>query len=104
MKKTRGNKVWLGLALVAAVTVTGCGSPDVELMKTGLVKSGRDAASAQCFAEAMDKEGVKADPFNYAAKLMNEGMKEREAFNKARRKYGAEFLTPVRKARKSCEK
>lgn len=92
------------LSLVALSALAGCGkSPDVELMKAGLAKSGMPSDQAACMAEAMGKT-AKGEPYNYMAKLMNEGMTEKEAFNKARRKFGVEFRTAVQDARDACVK
>lgn len=99
MKK--GYRMALLLLLLAAFGLTGCGSPELEMMESGLVKSGAEPAKAKCLAEKLGDE-VKADQYNYVAKLLNEGMEEREAFTRGRRKYGAEFLSAVRDARKAC--
>ncbi len=90
------------LPLFALLLIGGCGkSPDAELMKTGLIKSGMPADQADCMAEAL-KKTAKGEPYNYMAKLMNDGMTEREAFNKARRKFGADFRGAVQDARAAC--
>jgi len=90
------------LAILFLVILTGCGkSPDVELMISGLVRTGMPQGQADCFAEKMSKT-VKGEPYNYMAALMKEGMDERGAVNKTRRKYTAEFTTPMREARKAC--
>jgi hypothetical protein len=47
---------------------------------------------------------VEAGPYNYMAKLMNAGVDEKTAVNRTRRKYGAEFLAPMKKARAECVK
>ena len=90
------------LLCMALSTLTGCGpAPEVDTMKSGLIRSGMDAGQAACFAEQMS-ETVDGDPYNYMAKLMNAGLSEREAVNKARRKYGADFKSPMQKARAAC--
>ncbi len=90
------------LPLLALLALGGCGeSPDVELMKAGLARSGMPADQAACFAEKMEKT-VKGEPYNYMARLMNEGLSEREAVGKTRRKFTAEFKTPMEEARKAC--
>ncbi len=92
----------LVLLLAGLAALTGCGeSPDVEKMKAGLVRSGLPADQAACFAEKMS-ETVGGEPYNYMAALMGEGLNEREAVTKTRRKFGAEWLTPMREARKTC--
>ncbi len=91
---------YLALPLIVFALV-GCGSKDVEQMKAGLVKSGMPADQAACFAEGMKKE-IKADPYNYMAKLMVAGETEKEAVNRTRRKYGADFKAPMAKAREAC--
>lgn len=99
------NKITkFALLLFALLAMAGCGeSTDVELMKTGLARSGLPADQAACFAEKMGKT-VKGEPYNYMAKLMSEGLDERGAVNKARRKFGAEFKTPMEEARAACVK
>lgn len=95
----------LGFAAVvlAGMMITaGCGeSPDVELMKKGLARSGMPAAQADCFATAMDGT-VEGETYNFLARLMNEGMSERDAVNRTRRKYSADFKTPMQEARAGC--
>ena len=95
---------WPILMFLTLLIVAGCGkSPDVELMKAGLVRSGMPAGQAACFAEKMSKT-VKGEPYNYMAAVMNEGLDERTAVNKARRKFGPEFKTPMEEARAACVK
>lgn len=92
------------LALMAVIlpALAGCGeSPDVDLMKAGLSRTGMSAAQVDCYAEKM-ADTVDGEPYNYMAKLMKEGLKERAAMNKARRKFGPDFQAPVREARKAC--
>ncbi len=89
------------MLLMALPLLSGCARPDVDLMTAGLIKSGIPADQADCFAEQMKKE-VKADPYNYMAKMMSAGLSEREAVNKARRKYGAEFKAGMQDAREAC--
>jgi hypothetical protein len=45
---------------------------------------------------------VDGEPYNYMASLMKEGLDEKDATNRARRKYGAEFRKPMLEARKDC--
>ena len=90
--------------LLLTVLLAGCGSsPDVETMKSGLIKSGLPADQAACYAEAAGKT-VKGEEYNYLAGLLNGGLKENEAINKTRRKYSADFKTPLSEARKQCVK
>ena len=91
----------LGPLLFVLPVLTGCSSPDVEQMKTGLLKTGMPEDQAECFADRMRK-AVKAEPYNYMAKLMNAGEDEKTAVNRTRRKYGAEFKAPMKKAREEC--
>ena len=95
------NGVRFALLLFVLPVLTGCASPDVGQMKTGLLKTGMPDDQAQCFAEKMSKS-VKAEPYNYMAKLMNVGEDEKTAVNRTRRKYGAEFKAPMKKAREKC--
>lgn len=98
------KKMKCALPFFALLALAGCSeSPDVELMKAGLGRSGIPADQAACFAEKMS-QGVKGEQYNYLAKLMNEGMAEKEAVGKVRRKYGAEFKTAMEEARKACVK
>lgn len=98
------KKMRFALLSFALLALGGCGeSPDVELMKAGLARSGMPADQAACFAEEMGKT-VKGEPYNYMAKLMREGMSEKEAVNKARRKFSAEFKKPMNEARAACVK
>jgi hypothetical protein len=91
------------LVIFGLIALSGCGAPDVEQMKAGLAKSGMPAPQAACFAEKMSKT-VKGEPYNYIAKLMNAGMAEKEAVQKARRKFGADFKTGMEEARAACGK
>lgn len=79
------------------LVLAGCGG-DVELMTSGLTKSGLPANQAAAFAEKMSKS-VKKGPYNYMAKLMDAGISEKDAVNKTRRKYGAEFKQAMQEAR-----
>ncbi|MFQ3242207.1 MAG: hypothetical protein ACI9JZ_001902 [Lentimonas sp.] len=90
-----------GLLFCGLSFFVGCGSKDVAQMEAGLIKSGMPADQAECFAREMG-ETVKADPYNYMAKLMNAGADEKSAINKARRKYGADFKAPMESARDAC--
>ena len=92
----------LALSALIIPALAGCGeSPDVDLMKAGLSRSGLTAAQVDCFAEKM-ADTVDGEPFNYMARLMKEGMDQKAAMNKTRRKFGPDFQTPVREARKAC--
>lgn len=82
--------------------LSGCGG-DKELMEKGLMRSGMEAGQAKCFAEKM-AGGVETEIYDYLAKIMNEGVAEKEAVNKARRKFGADFKTPMEEARTACVK
>lgn len=93
----------LGLLLGASLFLAGCGKHEVDKMKAGLVRTGLSAEEADCFAHKMS-ETVDRDPYNYMAELMNAGLDEKTAVNKARRKYGAEFKDPMEKAREACVK
>lgn len=90
----------LGALALAAVLLAGCG-PKVDRMKEGLRKSGMSAAQAECYAQQLSKS-AETGPYNYMAELLNAGVNEKEAANKARRKYGAEFKEAVDTARKAC--
>ncbi|WP_309386442.1 hypothetical protein [Cerasicoccus frondis] len=90
-----------GLLVISLLSLAGCSRPNVDEMKSGLVKTGMPADQADCFANEM-KKSVDADPYNYMAALMNAGADEKTAINKARRKYGAEFKAPLEKARDIC--
>jgi len=90
------------LTAFALPLLAGCGeSPDIDQMKAGLTRSGMPAAQAKCYAEKA-ADTVDGDAYNYMAKLMNEGVKESQAKNRARRKYGPEFQKPLKEARKAC--
>ena len=93
----------VGLFLCASCLLTGCESADIDLMKTGLVKGGMDQAKASCYAEKAG-ESVDGEIYNYIAKLIDQGVEERKAVNKARRKFGADFKTPLEEARDACVK
>lgn len=98
------KKLFSAFLLAGLFVLAGCGgSPDVELMKEGLVRSGIPADQAACFAEKMSKT-VDGEPYNYMAALMKEGVDEKSAANKTRRKYSADFKKPMREARKDCVK
>ncbi len=95
-------KVKLSVLLASsALVLIGCG-PDVEKMETGLAKSGLPAGQAKCLAEKADELGVDKNIYEYIANLLNEGVAEKDAVNKARRKYGADFKGPYQDARKAC--
>lgn len=99
-----GYTKFISLLFLSTLLLSGCGeSPDVDLMKSGLARSGIPSDQANCYAEAAGKT-VDGEPYNYAAALMNEGVAEREAINKTRRKFGADFKTPLDEARKTCVK
>jgi hypothetical protein len=102
-KNSKPAALLLGLLLCVLPIQAGCSSPNVEQMKAGLVKSGMPADQAQCFAEKMSKT-VGVEPYNYMAALMNEGATEKDAVNKARRKFGADFKDSMEKARAECAK
>lgn len=90
------------MTMAALAAVSGCGeSPNVETMKVGLARSGLTPEQAGCFAEKMAGD-VNGETYNYMAKLMKEGASERDAVNKARRKYSADFKAPMEKARSAC--
>jgi hypothetical protein len=100
----RGKTALSGLMLAALLALAGCGeSPDVEMMKTGLARSGMPADQANCFAEKMG-EKVDGEVYNYIARMMKEGLDEKTAVNKARRKYTADFKGPMQEARAACVK
>lgn len=101
--KVMNKKVGFAFLLLALAAMTsGCGeSPDVEKMKAGLAKTGMPAEQAACFAEKMSKT-VEGEPYNYMAALMKEGAAENEAVNRTRRKFGADFKTPMQEARAAC--
>ncbi len=85
-------------------SLVGCGeNPDIEVMSRGLVKSGMSQEHADCFAEGMSK-AVDGEPYNYMASLLDKGTPEKDAVNRTRRKYGADFKTPMKKARAECLK
>jgi hypothetical protein len=91
------------LLLFALPVLGGCESPDVEKMKTGLAKTGMPGDQAACFAEKMS-DTVDGEQYNYMAALMNEGVTERDAVNKTRRKFSADFKTAMEEARAACVK
>lgn len=92
------------LLLLLTVLLAGCGpSPNVDTMKTGLVKAGMPADQASCYAEAASKT-VKGEPYNFLADLLSTGLSEDEAVNKTRRKYSADFKEPLKEARAKCVK
>ncbi len=96
------NKAGLVVMLSGAVLLlSGCG-PDVEAMKKGLLKAGFSAEKAACFAEKAADSGTPNGPYDYIAKLLAEGVPEKDAVNRARRKYGAEFKQPYNAAKKEC--
>lgn len=89
-----------GTLLLATLFLAGCG-PKVDRMQAGLVKSGMPAAQAECFARQLGKS-ADTDAYNYVAELLNAGLDEKEAFNKARRKFGADIKAAADDARKAC--
>ncbi len=96
------NKAGLVVMLSGlAVLLGGCG-PDVEAMKKGLLTAGYSADKAACLAEKAADNGTPADPYEYIAKLLAEGVPEKDASNRARRKFGAEFKQPYNAAKKEC--
>jgi hypothetical protein len=94
---------FITLLFFSSLLLTGCESADIELMKSGLTKGGMDASQASCYAEKAG-DTVDGEIYNYIAKLMAEGLEENKAVNKARRKFGADFKTPLDEARKACVK
>jgi len=104
MKKKNQQRCLFIILLTVAFFLAGCGeSPDVVSMESGLVKSGMASGKAACFAGAMEKT-VDGEVYNYLASLMNKGETEKDAVNKTRRKYGADFKVAMGQARKSCVK
>lgn len=99
MKTLKCAVVLAGMVL----TLTGCG-PDVEKMSAGLAKSGMPADQAQCLAQKAADLGMDKEPYEYIAALLNEGVSEKDAVNKARRKFGADFKTPYGDAKDACVK
>ena len=98
-----GRNMWVVMLGCLLFAVVGCGeSPDVDMMKAGLERSGIPGDQAACFAGKMKDLGVEGEPYNYMAALMKEGLPEKDAVNKARRKCGAEFKTPMEAARSAC--
>ncbi len=95
--------LWIkgGLAIGLLAFVAGCGG-DAEMMKEGLRKSGLSQQQADCYADKMLDEGVDKDPYNYIAELLVNGADQRDAFNKARRKFGPEWQPAAKNARKAC--
>lgn len=102
MNRLKKQLKMLTLTALILPALAGCGdSPDVDMMKAGLARSGMTAAQADCYAEKM-ADTVDGGAYNYMAKLMKEGIDEKQARNKARRKFGAEFQKPMSEARKAC--
>ena len=92
------------LGCAALLLLAGCGeSPDVDSMKNGLTKSGMEQDQAECFSQAMGKT-VDGEIYNNLAVLLNQGETEKNAVNRTRRKFGAEFKVPMEKARAGCVK
>lgn len=97
------NAVRLLPATLLLLSLAGCGeSPDVEKMTTALAKSGMDSTKASCLAENWGKN-AKGDVYNYISSLMAEGLDERAALNKARKKFGADYQAARKEAKKACE-
>ena len=91
------------LLFFSLLTITACNRPDVAMMKEGLVQSGMPEDQAACFAEGMSSS-VKGKPYNYMATLMKEGADEKDAVDRARRKFGPDFKMPMAQARNACVK
>nr|WP_319393870.1 hypothetical protein [uncultured Desulfobacter sp.] len=101
MSYLKKNLKLITITAFALPFLAGCGSPDTDQMKAGLIRSGMPAAQAECFAQKA-ADTVDGDAYNYMAKLMNEGVKESQAKSRTRRKYGPEFQKPLKEARKAC--
>ena len=95
----RKNSIFMAIIFLGAL-LSGCGG-DKELMEKGLVRAGKDAAMAKCLAEKM-AASVKGETYDFLAKMLNEGVAERDAINKTRRKYGADFKAQIEEAEKAC--
>ncbi len=90
------------LAAALVLPMAGCGeSANVDLMKQGLTRNGLPADQAICYAENLDGK-IKGEIYNFIAALMNEGITEKDSINRARRKFGADFKTPLEEVRNSC--
>lgn len=98
-----GKKLVIVMLTVSLGFIAGCfNSPDTDMMKAGLKRSGMAVVTADCFAEKM-AEDINGEIYNYLAKLMSEGgYPEKDAVNKTRRKYGADFKAPMKEARNAC--
>lgn len=99
--KTCTKNKSLAVLLLAVPLLMACEAPDSAMMSSGLTKSGMPVALANCMAEAMS-ESIDAEVFNSLAALLDKGVAEKEAVNRTRRKFGAEFRTPMNKARAAC--
>lgn len=93
------NSVFMAIIFLGMM-LSGCGG-DQGKMEKGLVRSGMEAGKAKCLAEKMAGT-VKGETYDYLAGLLNEGVAEREAVNKTRRKYGADFKSQMEEAEKAC--
>lgn len=94
-------KLKFAAVVATALMLTGCGSADKDAMKQGLVKTGMEQTQADCYAVAL-ADVIEADIYNNIAESLVQGSTERDAVNKARRKFGAEFKAPLNKARTGC--
>ena len=95
------NSVFMAIVFLGAM-LSGCGG-NQEMMEKGLVRAGIDGTRAKCLAEKMSGT-IKGEIYDYLANLLNEGVAEREAVNKTRRKYGADFKSQMEEAEKACGK
>jgi hypothetical protein len=93
------SSIFMAIIFFGAL-LSGCGG-DKDLMEKGLVRAGKDATKAKCLAEKM-AAGIKGETYDYLAKMLNEGVPERDAINKTRRKYSADFKSQIEEAEKAC--
>ncbi|MEM7172759.1 MAG: hypothetical protein AAF530_21530 [Pseudomonadota bacterium] len=87
--------------IIALFALAGCDQPNEDLMQQGLAKSGMAAAQASCYASSL-AGAIDGDVYNQIAEALDGGASEKDAVNQARRKFGADFLTPLRDAKGGC--
>lgn len=83
-------------ALTALVLLSGCSSPDVDIMTQSLAKQNSwSVDNAACYANELSNV-METEHYNFLAKLMSKGMSMKDANTRVRRKFGTSYVTKLK--------